>query len=79
MVLSSTPDQNGITITAAPDSKGARGVLIAGKPLDQPIYQHGPFVVSNRQEAIQAIKDYQTGKNGFEGAVGWRSEIARGM
>lgn len=79
MVLSSSSTESGVKITSAPDSSFTRGVLIAGEPLDQEIYQHGPFVVTNRQEAIQAIKDYQNGKNGFEGAPGWKSQIARNI
>ncbi|XP_070689228.1 pirin isoform X1 [Pempheris klunzingeri] len=50
-------------------------VLIAGKPIKEPVVQHGPFVMTTEEEIRQAIMDYQTGRNGFERAVNWRSKI----
>ncbi|XP_033958727.1 pirin isoform X2 [Pseudochaenichthys georgianus] len=50
-------------------------VLIAGEPIKEPVVQHGPFVMTTEEEITQAIKDYQTGRNGFERAVNWRSKI----
>ena len=40
----------------------ARFLLIAGKPLNEPVVRAGPFVMNTRQEINQAIDDYQTGK-----------------
>ncbi len=40
----------------------ARVLLIAGTPLDEPIAQHGPFVMNTRDEIMQAVADYQAGK-----------------
>jgi redox-sensitive bicupin YhaK (pirin superfamily) len=57
----------------------ARFILVAGLPLDQPIYQLGPFVVSSREDAMKAISDFQTHSNGFERAKGWESEIGKSM
>ncbi|MEE8294466.1 MAG: pirin family protein [Sphingomonadales bacterium] len=42
-------------------SGGARFVLIAGKPLREPIARHGPFVMNTREEIEKAISDYQGG------------------
>jgi redox-sensitive bicupin YhaK (pirin superfamily) len=39
-----------------------RALLIAGKPLNEPIAQHGPFVMNTNDEIFQAVKDYQAGK-----------------
>uniref|UniRef100_A0AAQ6IQQ2 Pirin n=1 Tax=Anabas testudineus TaxID=64144 RepID=A0AAQ6IQQ2_ANATE len=50
-------------------------VLIAGEPIREPVVQHGPFVMTSEKEIAEAIKDYQTGSNGFEKAVNWRSKI----
>ena len=50
----------------------ARFVLISGLPINEPVIQHGPFVMNTRQEITQTIKDYQEGKNGFEMAK-WES------
>ena len=48
-------------------------VLIAGKPLNEPIVQHGPFVMNTREEIEQAFSDYSHAKNGFENARTWNS------
>ncbi|XP_056268738.1 pirin isoform X2 [Pseudoliparis swirei] len=50
-------------------------VLIAGEPIKEPVVQHGPFVMTTEEEIRQAISDYQTGRNGFERAINWRSKI----
>jgi redox-sensitive bicupin YhaK (pirin superfamily) len=57
----------------------ARFVLIAGKPIGEPIAQHGPFVMNTQDEIHQAIVDYQNNQNGFEGAREWESKIALGL
>ena len=51
----------------------AHFVLIAGKPIKEPIVQHGPFVMNTREEIQQAFMDYQLSKNGFENAKNWAS------
>ncbi len=50
-------------------------MLISGKPLNEPIVQYGPFVMNTQEEIQQAYKDYQLGRNGFEGAVTWNSGV----
>lgn len=57
----------------------ARFVIVAGQVLDQPVVQYGPFVVTSREEVMQAMFDYQTSSNGFERAEGWASEIGKSM
>ena len=37
----------------------------------------GPFVMNTNDEIMQAIMDYRQGKNGFEKAAEWRSEIGQ--
>jgi redox-sensitive bicupin YhaK (pirin superfamily) len=41
---------------------GARVLVLAGKPLREPMVQYGPFVMNTREEIEQAIEDYQSGK-----------------
>ena len=50
---------DGIRITAA--DKAARVLVIAGKPLKEPVVQYGPFVMTTPQEVEQAIEDFQAG------------------
>jgi hypothetical protein len=39
-----------------------RAILVAGRPLKEPVAKHGPFVMSTRDELVQAFEDYQNGK-----------------
>ncbi|MDH5629069.1 MAG: pirin family protein [Gammaproteobacteria bacterium] len=40
----------------------ARFLIIAGKPLNEPVERAGPFVMNTRREVAQAFADYQAGK-----------------
>lgn len=74
------PDGDAVTASVDADAAtSARFVLVAGTPLDQPVVQYGPFVVTNREEVRQALMDYQSFSNGFERAKGWKSEIGKTM
>ena len=50
---------DGVTLAAHEPS---RALLIAGQPLNEPIVQHGPFVMNRQEEIIQAVQDYQAGR-----------------
>jgi redox-sensitive bicupin YhaK (pirin superfamily) len=52
-------DEDSVRLEAG--TKGARVLLLAGKPLREPVVQYGPFVMNTRQEIEQAIADYQAG------------------
>ncbi|MGH8296387.1 MAG: pirin family protein [Steroidobacteraceae bacterium] len=43
------------------DGGSSRAILVAGRPLREPVAKHGPFVMSTREELIQAFEDYQSG------------------
>ncbi|KAL1660319.1 RmlC-like cupin domain-containing protein [Schizophyllum commune] len=74
LVLDSGKDgETGVSITSAED--GTEFVIVAGEPLDQPVVQYGPFVMTSREEIQKTFLDYQMGINGFEGAREWKSKI----
>lgn len=41
--------------------EGARLLLLAGKPIGEPIVQYGPFVMNTREEIERAIAEYRAG------------------
>lgn len=57
-----------LRVEAAPrqDSRtSALDVLIlGGRPIREPVVQYGPFVMNTREEIVQAIADYQSGRMG---------------
>ena len=48
-----------IELVAGPE--GARTLLVAGKPLDEPISRYGPFVMNTREEIETAVRELQEG------------------
>jgi hypothetical protein len=54
----------GVRLQADTSSVPARALLIAGRPLHEPIVQYGPFVMNTRDELSQAIEDFRQGHMG---------------
>ncbi|HWI83521.1 pirin family protein [Ramlibacter sp.] len=50
--------------SAANGETPARALLIAGQPLREPIAQYGPFVMNTREQLLQAVQDFQSGRLG---------------
>ena len=40
---------------------GGRLILVAGKPLGEPVARYGPFVMNTTEEILQAIRDFEQG------------------
>ena len=47
-----------LKISAADKSKF---LVIAGKPIGEPVARGGPFVMNTKQEILQAVQDYHSG------------------
>ena len=51
---------DGVTVEGG--ANGGRLILVAGRPLREPVAKYGPFVMNTPAEIHQAIADYQAGK-----------------
>lgn len=58
MAILSNNAGNAIKVEAQED---ARLILVAGKPLNEPIAQYGPFVMNTAEEIQQTLRDYKDG------------------
>jgi len=59
-ILDNTPGSDGVRLQAG--AEGARAILIAGQPLNEPIAQYGPFVMNSNEEIFQAVEDFRAGR-----------------
>jgi redox-sensitive bicupin YhaK (pirin superfamily) len=54
---------DGVSLRAAAGpAEGARFLLLAARPLREPISRYGPFVMNTREEILQAVEDYRSGR-----------------
>lgn len=60
-ILANAPGSDGVAVSAA-GADEARLILIAGKPLNEPIVQYGPFVMNTQDEIRRALSDYSSGE-----------------
>lgn len=57
------PLADSVTVTASTTAKeGTHLILVAGKPLNKPIVQYGPFVMNTQQQIRQALEDFHAGQ-----------------
>ena len=52
---------DGELVNVATGDGPARFLLLAARPLREPIARYGPFVMNTREEILQAVQDYQRG------------------
>ena len=55
-------DTEGAVVRWSAGPGGVRALLLAAKPIGEPIVQYGPFVMNTREEIERAIADYQAGR-----------------
>jgi hypothetical protein len=58
-ILRNAPAADGVALQAGAD--GARAILLAGAPLNEPIAQYGPFVMNTQAQIFQAVEDFRRG------------------
>jgi redox-sensitive bicupin YhaK (pirin superfamily) len=59
-ILANDPGSDGVVLQAG--DTPTRALLIAGRPIGEPIAQFGPFVMNTRAQLLQAIEDFQSGR-----------------
>jgi len=59
-ILANSADADGVVVEAG--AAPARVLLIAGRPLNEPIAQYGPFVMNTQAEIHEALADYREGR-----------------
>jgi redox-sensitive bicupin YhaK (pirin superfamily) len=58
-ILDNAAGADGVRVKAGAAS---RLILIAGRPLNEPIAQYGPFVMNTNDEVFQAVEDFRAGR-----------------
>jgi redox-sensitive bicupin YhaK (pirin superfamily) len=59
-ILANDAASDGVVVKAT--AEGTRALLIAGRPLREPIAQYGPFVMNTQEQVFQAVRDFQAGR-----------------
>lgn len=60
-ILANAASADGVIVENAGGGE-ARALLVAGRPLHEPIAQYGPFVMNTEQEVYQALSDFRGGR-----------------
>lgn len=54
--------REGDRISASCDAQSGRMLVLAGRPLNEPVARRGPFVMSTDEELRNAFEDYRSGR-----------------
>ena len=58
------PGDGTVHLSAAHPCSDTEILLMAGRPIGEPVARHGPFVMNTEAEVFQAMKDYEAGRMG---------------
>ncbi len=62
-ILNNDGDADGVAISNPADaSQAARVLVVAGRPLREPVVQYGPFVMNTVEQIHEAVADFQAGR-----------------
>ena len=55
-------DREGRSVHVTGGDAPARLIVVAGRPLGEPVARYGPFVMNTEQQIAEAIRDFQSGR-----------------
>ncbi|WP_263367131.1 pirin family protein [Edaphobacter bradus] len=61
LIATLSPEGESITLEAVADTSL---VILTGEPINEPVASYGPFVMNTREEIMQAVTDYKSGRFG---------------
>ena len=64
-VLLDKTDASGTSLLTMTSAGGGRFLLVHGRPTNEPVVSHGPFVATSRDGIVAAFRAYQAGTGGF--------------
>ncbi len=60
--LASLGSGSQVQLAGGDGNRESRAILVAGRPLNEPVARYGPFVMNTREQILQAVEDYQSGR-----------------
>ncbi len=61
LIATLSPEGDSVVLEATSDTAL---VVLTGEPIDEPIASYGPFVMNTREEIVQAVQDFNSGRFG---------------
>jgi len=52
----------GASVFITGGSTPSKAIVVAGRPLNEPVVKYGPFVMNTRQQIMEAVNDYNAGR-----------------